>query len=55
MPAGVGWLHPGRYWCHCRMVYLPMSYLYGRRAVGELTDLVLDLRCVLLLVTALQQ
>jgi lanosterol synthase len=28
------WLpvHPGRLWCHCRMVYLPMSYLYGRRA-----------------------
>jgi len=36
--------HPGRFWCHCRMVYLPMSYLYGRRAVGPLTDLVMDLR-----------
>ncbi|KAH6767035.1 cycloartenol synthase 1 [Perilla frutescens var. hirtella] len=23
--------HPGRMWCHCRMVYLPMSYLYGKR------------------------
>jgi cycloartenol synthase len=44
--TGVGWLHPGRYWCHCRMVYLPMSYLYGRRAVGPLTDVVLSLRCV---------
>ena len=21
--------HPGRLWCHCRMVYLPMCYLYG--------------------------
>ena len=21
--------HPGNLWCHCRMVYLPMSYLYG--------------------------
>ena len=21
--------HPSRMWCHCRMVYLPMSYLYG--------------------------
>lgn len=20
-------IHPGRYWCHCRMVYLPMRYL----------------------------
>lgn len=30
------WLpvHPGRYWCHCRMVYLPMSYLYGIRATA---------------------
>lgn len=25
-------VHPGRFWCHCRMVYLPMSYLYGMRA-----------------------
>ena len=24
-------LHPGRFWCHARMVYLPVSYLYGRR------------------------
>eukprot|EP00898_Chlorokybus_atmophyticus_P004832 jgi/Chlat1/534/Chrsp103S01002 len=24
-------LHPGRFWCHCRMVYLPMSYAYARR------------------------
>ena len=23
--------HPGRLWCHCRMVYLPMGYLYGSR------------------------
>lgn len=30
--TGIGYLHPGRYWCHCRMVYLPMSYVYGRRA-----------------------
>jgi lanosterol synthase len=25
-------IHPSRLWCHCRMVYLPMSYLYGRRS-----------------------
>ena len=25
-------VHPGRLWCHCRQVYLPMSYLYGARA-----------------------
>ena len=24
-------LHPGKLWCHCRMVYLPMCYLYSRR------------------------
>jgi squalene/oxidosqualene cyclase-like protein len=24
-------VHPGRFWCHCRMVYLPMCYLYARR------------------------
>lgn len=24
-------LHPGRMWCHCRQVYLPMALLYGRR------------------------
>jgi cycloartenol synthase len=35
---------PGRYWCHCRMVYLPMSYIYGKRFTGELTSLVKDLR-----------
>ena len=23
--------YTGRLWCHCRMVYLPMSYLYGQR------------------------
>jgi len=23
--------HPGRMWCHARMVYLPMGYLYGSR------------------------
>jgi squalene/oxidosqualene cyclase-like protein len=24
--------HPGRMWCHARQVYLPMAYLYARRA-----------------------
>ncbi|XP_022753475.1 cycloartenol synthase 2 isoform X2 [Durio zibethinus] len=36
--------HPGRMWCHCRMVYLPMSYLYGKRFVGHITPTVLSLR-----------
>lgn len=34
----------GRMWCHCRMVYLPMSYLYGKRFVGPITPTVLSLR-----------
>ncbi|KAJ9568318.1 hypothetical protein OSB04_004284 [Centaurea solstitialis] len=34
----------GRMWCHCRMVYLPMSYLYGKRFVGPITSTVLALR-----------
>ncbi|KAL3567167.1 hypothetical protein D5086_032582 [Populus alba] len=37
-------VHPGRMWCHCRMVYLPMSYLYGKRFVGPITPIILSLR-----------
>ncbi|KAK8943606.1 Cycloartenol synthase [Platanthera guangdongensis] len=37
-------VHPGRMWCHCRMVYLPMSYLYGKRFVGPITETVMSLR-----------
>lgn len=39
--------HPGRMWCHARMVYLPMSYLYSRRfcyANAESDPLTLSLR-----------
>jgi len=39
--------HPGRMWCHCRMVYLPMSALFGDRFVyenAETDPLVLSLR-----------
>jgi squalene/oxidosqualene cyclase-like protein len=36
--------HPSRLWCHCRMVYLPLSYLYGRRAAAPVTPLVSALR-----------
>jgi cycloartenol synthase len=34
----------GRMWCHCRMLYLPMCYIYGKRFVGRITPLVLELR-----------
>ncbi|RDX83501.1 Cycloartenol synthase, partial [Mucuna pruriens] len=36
--------HPGRLWCHARQVYLPMSYLYGRRFVGPINTIVSSLR-----------
>jgi hypothetical protein len=34
----------GRMRCHCRMVYLPMSYLYGKRFVGPITSTIQSLR-----------
>ncbi|XP_061347228.1 beta-amyrin synthase-like [Gastrolobium bilobum] len=37
-------MHPAKMWCYCRLVYLPMSYLYGKRFVGPITPLVLQLR-----------
>jgi squalene/oxidosqualene cyclase-like protein len=37
-------VHPGRFWCHCRQVYLPMAYLYGVRAAIPEDDLVRALR-----------
>lgn len=39
--------HPGRLWCHCRMVYLPMGYLYGSRFIyskAETDEVILSLR-----------
>jgi len=39
--------HPGRMWCHCRMVYLPMSTLFGLRYTYENAEndsLILSLR-----------
>lgn len=37
-------IHPHRLWCHCRQVYLPMSYLYGVRARVDETGLTRELR-----------
>ena len=31
-------------WCYCRLIYMPMSYLYGKKFVGSITPLVLNLR-----------
>ncbi|KIM82936.1 hypothetical protein PILCRDRAFT_819733 [Piloderma croceum F 1598] len=40
------WLpfHPHRWWIHVRTVYVPMSYLYGKRFKAEENDLILALR-----------
>ncbi|MFW5876206.1 MAG: terpene cyclase/mutase family protein [Myxococcota bacterium] len=37
-------MHPGRLWCHCRMVYMPMSWLYGARATAPRTPVIDELR-----------
>ncbi|XP_062078523.1 beta-amyrin synthase-like isoform X2 [Humulus lupulus] len=37
-------IHPAKMWCYCRTVYLPMSYLYGKRFIGPITPLILQLR-----------
>nr|QIR30798.1 oxidosqualene cyclase 4 [Terminalia arjuna] len=37
-------IHPGKMLCYCRLVYMPMSYLYGKRFVGPITELILSLR-----------
>ncbi len=37
-------IHPSRYWCHSRMVYLPMAYCYGNKIKAEESDLIISLR-----------
>ncbi|XP_062158953.1 lupeol synthase-like isoform X2 [Alnus glutinosa] len=37
-------MHPGKMLSYCRLVYMPMSYLYGKRFVGRITELILSLR-----------
>lgn len=37
-------VHPARFWCHCRVVYLPMSHIYGKRATGAVGALVRAIR-----------
>ncbi|XP_048448037.1 beta-amyrin synthase-like isoform X3 [Pyrus x bretschneideri] len=37
-------MHPAKMFCYSRMVYMPMSYLYGKRFVGPITPLILQLR-----------
>ncbi|KAH9620532.1 hypothetical protein KSS87_008076 [Heliosperma pusillum] len=37
-------MYPAKMWCYCRMVYMPMSYLYGKRFIGPITPLIIQLR-----------
>lgn len=37
-------IHTYRMWSYCRTVYMPMSYIYGRRYQGPVSDIVLELR-----------
>ncbi|XP_035814935.1 achilleol B synthase isoform X4 [Zea mays] len=37
-------IHPGRFYCFFRLVYMPMAYLYGKKFVGPITPTVLALR-----------
>ncbi|KAE9452401.1 hypothetical protein C3L33_15698, partial [Rhododendron williamsianum] len=36
--------HPAKMWCYCRTTYMPMSYLFGRKYHGPITDLVKAIR-----------
>ncbi|XP_052181057.1 dammarenediol II synthase-like [Diospyros lotus] len=36
--------HPAKMWCYCRTTYMPMSYLYGRKWHGPITDFIKQLR-----------
>ncbi|XP_059665506.1 beta-amyrin synthase 2-like isoform X2 [Cornus florida] len=35
---------PSKMWCYCRDAYMPTAYLYGKKYVGPITDLILSLR-----------
>ena len=37
-------IHPKHYWVHCRVVYMPMSYLYAKRFTTPLTPTLASLR-----------
>jgi squalene/oxidosqualene cyclase-like protein len=41
-----GWtpVHPSRLWCHTRMVYLPMSWLYGNKVQLPLSPVLMQVR-----------
>ncbi|KAK9460011.1 terpenoid cyclases/protein prenyltransferase alpha-alpha toroid [Lipomyces oligophaga] len=37
-------IHPGRWWIHCRQVYLPMGYIYAKKISATLDPLLESLR-----------
>ncbi|EPY51818.1 lanosterol synthase Erg7 [Schizosaccharomyces cryophilus OY26] len=37
-------IHPGKWWCHVRQVYLPMGYLYGEQLSCPVNSLIRELR-----------
>ena len=37
-------MHPGNYWCHARMVYLPMAYCYAHKIKAAPTPLTRELK-----------
>ena len=37
-------IYAAKMWCYCRLVYLPLSYLYGKRFVCPITPLIQQLR-----------
>jgi len=37
-------IHPGRFWCFTRLVYMSMACLYGKKFVGPITPAILTLR-----------
>src|ERR1044072_7163948 len=37
-------MNAGKMLCYCRLVYMPMSYLYGKKFVGPITGLIRSLR-----------
>lgn len=36
--------HPSKYWCHSRMVYLPMAYCFGNRIIAKPSSLTGELK-----------
>lgn len=41
-------LHTSKLWSYCRTVYMPMTFLYGKRFQAEPDELILQLRDELL-------